>query len=292
MTVGPDDEAARDAATDSVTFAFADARGGALRAGPARPRPRARTAGTALAVLFAGREPVAALRPRRPCRRRTARPGRRSSWPGVRHAIEQPLTRWRAASRRRGGDGFALEFLRHRRSRRAAATATRSRGSAAWPATTSRAACAGRSASAAASAASTAWASAATRGARPDWERIELARSVAAWTDAGASAALAAVRPAGARHHADEAVWAALWEPEGLLPLDEARLSTTYDARRPHAPRRARAVAGARTAATAGPAAAPARCSAAPRSTSASCGWTARSSAGTSRAATASAATT
>jgi hypothetical protein len=63
----------------------------------------------------------------------------------------------------------------------------------------------------------------------PDWTRIELTRSVAAWTD-GAAAALTAVRPAGARHHAEEATWAAVWEPDGLLEIDEGRLSTTYDA--------------------------------------------------------------
>jgi hypothetical protein len=65
----------------------------------------------------------------------------------------------------------------------------------------------------------------------PDWERIELVRTVAAWTGDGPSAALTAVRPAGAAHHADEAMWAALWEePSGLTPLEDVRLSTTYDA--------------------------------------------------------------
>ena len=50
-----------------------------------------------------------------------------------------------------------------------------------------------------------------------------------AWTG-DASASLTAVRPAGAAHHAEEATWAALWEPEGLLAIDDGRLSTTYDA--------------------------------------------------------------
>src|ERR687897_787077 len=62
----------------------------------------------------------------------------------------------------------------------------------------------------------------------PDWERIELARSVGAWTDA-ASAALTAVRPAGASNHAEEATWAAYWEPERTVPIEDGRLSTTYD---------------------------------------------------------------
>jgi hypothetical protein len=63
----------------------------------------------------------------------------------------------------------------------------------------------------------------------PDWERIELARTVTAWTGS-ASAALTAIRPARAEHHAEEATWAALWEPDGPLAVQDARLSTTYDA--------------------------------------------------------------
>ena len=62
-----------------------------------------------------------------------------------------------------------------------------------------------------------------------DWERIELARTVTAWTDAS-SASLTAIRPAGAQHHDEEATWAALWEPEGILEVEQGRLSTTYDA--------------------------------------------------------------
>jgi hypothetical protein len=74
----------------------------------------------------------------------------------------------------------------------------------------------------------------------PDWERIELARTVCAWTDAG-SASLTAIRPAGAGHHDEEATWAAMWEPDpstgpgrrasqSVLEIEEGRLSTTYDA--------------------------------------------------------------
>jgi hypothetical protein len=227
VTIGPGDEAARDAATDSVTFAFADAEAqlyGLARLGLAREPSE----GTALALLFAGREPVAAH----------ARGGlpvtADASWEelelgGLRTRMEQPLTHWSAEFAAGGGDGFALEFL---------ATGDpagpvdgdpvtrlgglagygqpcRVRGTVRVRARERRVDCLGER--------SHAWG-------EPDWKRIELARSVAAWTGSGANAALTAVRPAGARHHADEALWAALWEPEGLLPLDEARLSTTYDA--------------------------------------------------------------
>ena len=227
MTIGPEDEAAHDAATDSVTFAFADA--GAELYGLARiGLAREPEAGTALAMLFADREPVAAL----------ARGGLAvedgASWEaleldGVRTSIEQPLTRWSTGFATPGGDGFALEFLAIGDPAgpgdgdpvaRLGGLAgydqpCRVRGTVRAGGRERRVDCLGQR--------SHAWGA-------PDWERIELARNVAAWTGAGASAAVAAVRPAGARHHADEAVWGALWEPEGLLPLEETRLSTTYDA--------------------------------------------------------------
>jgi hypothetical protein len=227
VTVGPGDEAVRDAATDSVTFAFADAE--AELYGVARlALARGAESGTALAVLFAGREPVAAV----------ARGGLPvedgATWEslelaGVRTTIEQPLTRWRAGFTAPGGEGFALEFLAAGEPAGPAVgdpvarlggmagydQPCRVRGTVRVGGRDRRVDCLGQR--------SHAWGA-------PDWERIELARSVAAWTGAGGSAALAAIRPAGARHHADEAVWAALWEPGGLLPLEQARLSTTYDA--------------------------------------------------------------
>ncbi|HWT23866.1 MAG TPA: hypothetical protein VN213_10205, partial [Solirubrobacteraceae bacterium] len=60
-------------------------------------------------------------------------------------------------------------------------------------------------------------------------DRVELVRTVAAWTGEGPCAAISGVRPAGARHHAEEALWAALWDQGATLPVEEARLSTTYD---------------------------------------------------------------
>ena len=87
---------------------------------------------------------------------------------------------------------------------------------------------------------------------RPGLGRIELARTVGAWTDDGDRAALAAVRPGGARHHADEAVWAALWEPEGACGVEDGAPVHHLRRRRPPAPRRARAVAGATTGLPAG----------------------------------------
>ena len=63
----------------------------------------------------------------------------------------------------------------------------------------------------------------------PDWERIEAARTVAAWPGAGFAIALTSVRPEGAPH-AEDATWAALLDDEGTVRVDDARVSTTYDA--------------------------------------------------------------
>jgi hypothetical protein len=63
----------------------------------------------------------------------------------------------------------------------------------------------------------------------PDWDRIAIARTVGAWFDDGTGIALAAVRPASAKSHADEALWAALLDAERARYVEEPRLSTTTD---------------------------------------------------------------
>jgi hypothetical protein len=70
----------------------------------------------------------------------------------------------------------------------------------------------------------------------PDWERIAEARTVAAWLGDDLAVSLAAIRPAGARHHDDERIAATVLDhdpesdaPRALAVLDP-RLSTTYDA--------------------------------------------------------------
>jgi hypothetical protein len=63
----------------------------------------------------------------------------------------------------------------------------------------------------------------------PDWSRIALARSLTVWADGGPGVALSAIRPAGATNHAQEAVWAALLGPDEVKPIADPRLSTTYD---------------------------------------------------------------
>ena len=117
MTIGPEDEAARDAATDSVTFAFADAEGGALRARPDRARARA---GGGHRARHALRGPGArgGAGPRRPCRRAGrvlggARAGRGADVDrAAAHALARGL---RDAGRRR----LRARVPGHRRPRRA-----------------------------------------------------------------------------------------------------------------------------------------------------------------------------
>jgi hypothetical protein len=223
------DEAVRDAATDSVTFAFGDASAqlyGLARLGLSRSAEGARQ-GSALALLFSGREPVAALA-------RGALPvAEDAGWKalelaGLAARVDAPLDRWSVRFDAEDGQGFALEFAavgeaavldpddaagrlggmagydQPCRVRGTVRTGGRER---AFDGLGQR---------------GHAWGDA-------DWERIELARTVTAWTDASC-AALTAIRPAGATDHAAERTWSAVWEPDGLLAVDDGRLSTTYDA--------------------------------------------------------------
>lgn len=63
----------------------------------------------------------------------------------------------------------------------------------------------------------------------PDWERIELARTLSAWFEDGPAVALASVRPDGAAGHAEEAVGAYLAAPDAVTAIADPLLSTTLD---------------------------------------------------------------
>jgi len=232
-------EAVREAATDSVTFSFGDAGAqlyGIARLGLSRAADGTRQ-GSALALLFAGREPVAALA-------RGALPvADGDGWEtlalaGLSATIEAPLERWTVGFDAADGQGFALEFS--------------ARGDAAELGPAEPAGTLGGMAgydqpcrvrgTIRSGGRERAFDGLGQRGhswGDADWERIELARTVTAWSDGGC-ASLTAVRPAGAHDHAEEATWAALWEPDGqpasrdarqyALEVEDGRLSTTYDA--------------------------------------------------------------
>jgi hypothetical protein len=126
---------------------------------------------------------------------------------------------------------------------------------------------------------------------RTDWSKLELARTVTAWLDERTAVALSAVRPASARHHADESIAAAV--VVGGAPVPGRRPAPEHDLRRRRAATSTPASScGSPTATASSRTAPPARCAAARRWKSGACGWTARSSSGAWRAASASAGTT
>ena len=63
----------------------------------------------------------------------------------------------------------------------------------------------------------------------PDWSKIALARTVSAWLDTETAVTITAVRPANAKHHADEAVAAYVVQGGVPVAVTEPLLSTTYD---------------------------------------------------------------
>lgn len=71
----------------------------------------------------------------------------------------------------------------------------------------------------------------------PDWDRLTLARTVSAWAGEDLGVALTTIRTAKAKSHADEAVASAIFAvPDGaddgpatVIVPEETRLSTTYD---------------------------------------------------------------
>ena len=216
--------------TDAVTFAFGDAEArlfGLARLGLAVSADGSERAGSALAVLFSGREPVAAV----------ARGGLPvpdgGGWEalalgGLLATVEEPLQRWTVALD--GGEhGFELRFeaLGPPGELPADGPVALAGGMAGY-----EQACvvsgvvrvAGRDHTVDCGG---------QRGhtwGEPDWTRLESARTVAAWWGSELGLALTAVRPADAQSHADEPVWAALLRPDGVLAVEEPRLSTTYDA--------------------------------------------------------------
>jgi len=198
--------------TDAMTFAFADREAGFFglaRAGVADGQ------GSALGVLFAGREPVSLV----------AEGGftieADADWddlnlPGLTVRTLEPHARWQVVLATE--PGFELEFEAasppaefeplggmegHER-------LCRVRGTAAGRPID----CLGQR--------GRSWGTA-------DWSRIALTRSLGAWLGEGPSVVYSAVRPADAESHADEARWGALLDADGAVAIDDPRVSTTYD---------------------------------------------------------------
>ncbi|HEX5955908.1 MAG TPA: hypothetical protein VFY37_08235 [Solirubrobacterales bacterium] len=213
---------------DAVTFAFGDASAqlyGLARIGLSPGEDGEGPRGSALAVLFSGREPVAAI----------ARGGLEvaggAGWDsialgGLRMDVTEPLRDWTVAMEGEQ-QGFELRFQALSPPALIAGDDAVARaggmegyeqlcgvtGTVRVGGKAVQVRCLGQ------------------RGhgwGEPDWDRIEAARTIAAWPEAGYGLALTSVRPEGAAH-AEEPSWAALLDEEGTLPVGEARLSTTYD---------------------------------------------------------------
>lgn len=210
--------------SDAVTFSFADP--ATDLCGLARLGLTGADGASALAVMFAGGEPVAAH----------ARDGvrvdgdagfERLALPGLEATIEEPLHRWTVrlddgphgfeltfeasappaelepsepAARAGGMTGY-VQLCHVHGTARAGGRAHEVRG------VGQRAHCWGE----------------------PDWDRMGSTRTLAAWLDDGSGLSVLAVRPAAAANHGDESTWAALLGAAGTLRVDEPRLSTTYD---------------------------------------------------------------
>jgi hypothetical protein len=210
--------------TDAVTFSFGDSSSqlyGLARIGLSPGEDG--VAGSALAVLFAGREPVAALA-------RGGIPiGASADWDAVTVAglsaqVIEPLARW-TVSLEGEAHGFDLTFEALSEPASVDGDVARSGGMEGYEqlcavSGTVRAGgrvtevrCLGQRGHA--------WG-------EPDWSRIAETRTVSAWPEEGFALALSAVRPVGA-DHGREPVWAALLDRRGTLQVEEPRLSTTYD---------------------------------------------------------------
>ena len=231
--IGEDQEQARTptgpAFADAVTFAFGDAeaqRYGLARIGLSPGENGDGRSGSALALLFAGREPIAAIA------RGGLEPEPGADWSaielgGLRMTVEEPLRAWRVTmDGERHGFDLRFEALTPPAEIEGGEAVAQAGGMAGYEqlcGVTGTVRADGRIAEVRCLG---------QRGhgwGEPDWSRIESARTVAAWPNAGYGLALASVRPQGAAH-ADELVWASLLDEEGTLRVEDTRLSTTYDA--------------------------------------------------------------
>lgn len=242
MTVTAEHETPRPgqgaAFSDAVTFAFGDPAAdvyGLARIGRS-PGEDGAPQGSGLAVLFSGREPVAV-------RAAGGLPVAGDGWEGVdaagvRTTVEEPLAAWTVSFESEdGSSGFELRFEaaslpgeldpESDAARLGGMTGydqlCRVTGSARVRGGLRRVDCLGQRGHS--------WGA-------PDWDDVALARTVSAWITPTDGATLTAIRPSdgrrGTRTHADEALAATLFAPDGdgpavALAVEEPRLSTTMD---------------------------------------------------------------
>jgi hypothetical protein len=226
--IGPDDERARRGGgagfADAVTFAWGDPGAGLhglARVGLADGRA------SALALLFAGGEPVAAL-----ARGELEIPQDADfahlALPGLASTVETPLRAWTVRFDGENG-AFAATFealgapaeidpaepVARLGGMAGYEQLCRVQGTARVGAHEQDVHCLGQRSH--------------LRGA-PDWERLGVTRTLSAWLDDGTALTIVAAGPAGERGHDEEARWGAVLDPAGSLHVADPRLSTAYDA--------------------------------------------------------------
>jgi hypothetical protein len=221
-------EAARELAapgdTDAVTFAWADANAelyGIARLGRGAAADGS-PEGSALAILFSGGSPVGVL-----ARGGEALPDagwERLSLSGLTMAVDVPLERWNVS----GEDGatFRLAFEATGPPQKLPAPAALAGGLTAYAQLcrvhgSVRVGDRERPVNGVGQR-SHGWG-------HPDFDGIELTRSLGIWFADGTGVLVGAVRPAEAHSHAQETTCAALIGPRGSVAVEEARLSTTTD---------------------------------------------------------------
>ena len=199
--------------TDAVTFSWADADAGLY--GLARVAGGAGADGapsaSALAVAFAGREPLGAI----------AEAGATPP-DAVVAETEAPLERWRV--RAGGAVAFELEFeaLTEPVSYSGRQPVVKAGGMEGYEQLCRVRGRVGGTSLSGVGQRGHSWGN-------PDWDKIALTRSLGAWFAEGTGVVLATVRGAKASSHADEAMWGASFTGERTVELDEVRLSTTSD---------------------------------------------------------------
>jgi hypothetical protein len=217
VSLEPPDEAPRADTADAVTFAFADLESGVsglARAGFTEE------GSSGLAVLFSGSDPVAA--------QADSVAGGERAWEaiaaaGVRTAIVDPLRAWTVSFDDGAGRGFELEVT--------AIAPPGSLGDGLGGMTGYDHLC--RVEGTARTGAGTVPVRGLGQRGRlwgaPDWQRMELTRTVGLWLDGGVGVSLHAVRPAGARGQDEEAVSAFVFDEGDARPVADPRLSTVSD---------------------------------------------------------------
>ena len=229
MTVAPEqDRAVAGADSDAVLFSFADPAAelyGLARLGLSGEGEDRR--GSALAVLFQGRQPGTAIA-EGDIAVDPAADWSALSLPGLGASVDAPLERWSVLMRSER-HGFALTFEATSPPAELAEDepAARAGGMAGYEQL-----CRVRGEISIDGEVHAVEDGIGQRGhtwGSPDWRRLEAAHTLCAWMGHEDGIAVTTLHSAGDAGHGDDARWGALLGPEGPTPIEDPRVSTTFD---------------------------------------------------------------